>query len=138
MASLYFEGNNVIDVHNQNRQGTLALEKKWNTKDCWFRLFTTLVGMCTMDALKMFMYLKPPRDEGRRKVLAFAALLAKQLLHNKWDCESEDTSNATPTQMLPPHPRLSGNAEVWQRPQSAPARSQMYVVDVPCFQDSSW
>ena len=53
MASLYFKGNNVIDVHNQNRQGTLALEKKWNTKDCWFRLFTTLVGMCTIDALKM-------------------------------------------------------------------------------------
>ena len=29
VASLYFEGNNVIDVHNQNRQGSLALEKKW-------------------------------------------------------------------------------------------------------------
>jgi len=42
VASLYFKGNNVIDVHNQNRQGTLALEKKWNTQDCWFRLFTTL------------------------------------------------------------------------------------------------
>jgi hypothetical protein len=24
MASLYFEGNNVIDVHNQHRQGTLS------------------------------------------------------------------------------------------------------------------
>jgi len=34
--------------------------------------------------------------------------------------------------MLPPPPRLSGNAEVWQRPQSAPARSQMHAVDVPC------
>ena len=61
MASLYFEGNNVIDVHNQNRQGTLALEKKWNTQDCWFRTFTTLVGMCTIDALKMLDYIKPPR-----------------------------------------------------------------------------
>ena len=123
MVSLYFEGNNVIDVHNQNRQGTLALEKKWNTQDCWFRLFTTLVGMCTVDALKIFMYLKPPptRDEGRTKALTFAAILAKQLLDNKWYCESEDASNATPTQMLLP-PHLSGNAEVWQRPQSAPAR----------------
>ena len=135
VASLYFKGNNVIDVHNQNRQGTLALEKKWNTKNCWFRLFTTLVGMCTIDALKMLNYFKPPHrkgDEDRRKVLTFAALLAKQLLDNKWDCESEDASNATPRQMLPPPPRLSWNEEVWQRPQSAPARSQTYAGDVPC------
>ena len=134
VASLYFEGNNVIDVHNQNRQGTLALEKKWHTQDCWFRLFTTLVGMCTIDALKMLDYIKPPRrgDEDRRKVLTFAALLAKQLLDNKWDCESEDASNATPRQMLPPPPRLSWNEEVWPRPQSAPARSQTYAGDVPC------
>jgi len=82
----------------------------------------------------MFMYFKPPRrgDEGRRKIFTFAALLAKQLLDNKWDCESEDASNATPTQMLPPPPRLSGNAEVWQRPQSAPARYQTYAADLPC------
>jgi len=77
VASLYFEGNNVIDVHNQNRQGTLALEKKWQTQDCWFRLFTTLVGMCTIDAMMMFRRLKP-RLEGRRAAtLTFAALLAK-------------------------------------------------------------
>ena len=134
VASLYFKGNNVIDVHNQNRQGTLALEKKWNTQDCWFRLFTTLVGMCTIDALKMLDYIKPPRrgDEDRRKVLTFAAILAKQLLDNSWDCESENASNATPTQMPPPPPRLSGNAEMWQRPQSAPARAQMYAGHVSC------
>jgi hypothetical protein len=91
------------------------------------------VGMCTIDALKMFTYLNPKiRDEGRTKVLTFAALLAKQLLDNKWDCESEDASNATPRQMLPPPPRLSWNEEVWPRPQSAPARSQTYAGDVPC------
>ena len=134
VASLYFEGNNVIDVHNQNRQGTLALEKKWHTQDCWFRLFTTLVGMCTIDALKMLDYIKPPRRgyEDRRKVLTFAALLAKQLLDNKWDCESEDASNATPRQMLPPPPRLSGNEEVWPRPQSAPARSHTHIGGTRC------
>jgi hypothetical protein len=31
---------------NKQRQKILALEKKWPTKDCWFRLLTTLVGMC--------------------------------------------------------------------------------------------
>ena len=98
-------------MHNQNRQGTLALEKKWNTRDCWFRLFTTLVGMCTIDALKMLNYFKPPHrsDKERRKVLTFAALLAKQLLDNKWeDSESEQASHAAPREMPPP-PLLSGN-----------------------------
>ena len=134
VASLYFEGNNVIDVHNQNRQGTLALEKKWQTQDCWFRLFTTLVGMCTVDALQMLDYIKPARrgDEDRREVLTFAALLAMQLLENEWDGFSENASNATPTQMLPPPPRLSANAETLQRPQSAPARAQMHAGDVQC------
>jgi hypothetical protein len=93
------------------------------------------VGMCTIDALKMLDYLKPPHrkgDEDRRKVLTFAALLAKQLLDNKWDCESEDASNATPRQMLPPPPRLSGNEEVWPRPQSAPARSHTHIGGTRC------
>ena len=74
--------------------------------------------MCTIDALKMFTYLKPRiRDEGRKKVRTFAALLAKQLVDNKWeDCDSEDASSATPSEMPPLSPRLSGNQEVWQRP----------------------
>ena len=126
VASLYFEGNNVIDVHNQRRQGTLALEKKWQTQDCWFRLFTTLVGMCTIDALMMFKYYKPIIEKGRTKTLTFAAVLAKQLLDNRWDCEGEEASHATPSQMLSPPSRVSGNAEVWQRAQSAPARSPMH------------
>ena len=28
------------------RQSELALEKKWVTQDGWFRIFTTIVGMC--------------------------------------------------------------------------------------------
>ena len=69
--------------------------------------------MCTIDALKMFTYLKPRiRDEGRKKVRTFAALLAKQLVDNKWeDGESENASNVTPSEMPPPRPRLSGNEE---------------------------
>jgi hypothetical protein len=131
-ASLYFEGNNVIDVHHQHRQGTLALEKKWQTQDCWFRLFTTLVDTCTIDALMMIKYVKSRLDEGRTTTLTFAAILAKQLLDNTWDCESEESSHATPRQMPPPPSRVSGNAEVWQWAQSAPAQSQIHAVNVSC------
>jgi hypothetical protein len=44
--------------------------------------------MCTIDALMMFMYIKLRLDEGRTKTIPFAALLAKQLLGNAWECPS--------------------------------------------------
>ena len=85
VASLYFSDNNVIDVHNHTRQGTLALEKKWQTQDCWFRLFATLVGMCAIDGLKIFMYVKPRLEDGKKKTITFAALFANQFMDNKWE-----------------------------------------------------
>jgi len=36
--SRYFEDSNTIDTHNHVRQSELALEKKWHTKDPFFRL----------------------------------------------------------------------------------------------------
>jgi hypothetical protein len=61
-------------------------------------------------------------------MLTFAAILAKQLLHNRWDCESE----ATPSQMPPPPSRVLGNERVWQRAQSAPARSEIHAGGTIC------
>lgn len=49
VLSKYFQSSNVIDIHNQLRQGNLALEEKWSTQNCWFRLATTLIGMCVTD-----------------------------------------------------------------------------------------
>ena len=81
VATLYFKGNKFIDVHNQHRQGILALEMKWSTHDCWFRLFTMLVGMCTVDAMMMNKHKhfnKRPHEpnEPETKTLTFAAVLA--------------------------------------------------------------
>jgi hypothetical protein len=40
----------VISNHNKSHQHYLKLEKKWpTTKDCWFRLFCTLLGMSVVD-----------------------------------------------------------------------------------------
>ncbi len=39
----------LLDEHNKQRQSLLRLEKKWPTKNCWFRLITTLVGMSIVD-----------------------------------------------------------------------------------------
>ena len=39
----------LIDEHNKARQNILALERCWLTKDCWFRLDTTFLGMAVVD-----------------------------------------------------------------------------------------
>jgi hypothetical protein len=39
----------LIDEHNKQRQNLLNLERCWCTKDCWFPLLTTLLGMCVVD-----------------------------------------------------------------------------------------
>jgi len=39
----------LIDEHNKQHQNLLALKRKWPTKNCWFRLLVTLVGMSVVD-----------------------------------------------------------------------------------------
>lgn len=46
----------LIDEHNKQRQSILALEKRWLTKDPWFRLLCTVVGMSVVDMHRCFRY----------------------------------------------------------------------------------
>jgi hypothetical protein len=50
VVSNFFAGSNVIDTHNQLRQDSLKLEKKWITQNPWFRLATTLIGITVTDS----------------------------------------------------------------------------------------
>jgi hypothetical protein len=43
VVSTFFKTSNTIDTHNQLRQDLLQLEKKWLTKNPFFRLTTTLI-----------------------------------------------------------------------------------------------
>jgi hypothetical protein len=45
IAHFYFELCPLIDNHNKDRQGILGLEDCWPTKNPWFRLIATLIGM---------------------------------------------------------------------------------------------
>ena len=49
IAHFYFEMCPLIDNHNKDRQGVLGLEDCWPTKNPWFRLVTTVTGMCGVD-----------------------------------------------------------------------------------------
>merc|ERR1739836_106886 len=46
IISKYFKQSNVIDVHNQSQQFDLKLEKHWLTHFGFFRIITTVFGMC--------------------------------------------------------------------------------------------
>jgi hypothetical protein len=54
VISQYFSDSNVIDSHNQARQGVLQLEKHWVVQDCWFRSNTTLIGMTVTDCWRAY------------------------------------------------------------------------------------
>jgi hypothetical protein len=49
IAHFYFELCPLIDNHKKDRQGILGLEDCWSTKNLWFRLITTLIGMSVVD-----------------------------------------------------------------------------------------
>ena len=53
VVSNYFERSPRVDNHNQSRQHELAMEEAWLTQDCWFRLATTLAGICVTDYWKL-------------------------------------------------------------------------------------
>lgn len=48
--SFYFNHSNTVDIHNQQRQKELRLEKCWVTQDGFFRIITTLIGITVVDA----------------------------------------------------------------------------------------
>jgi hypothetical protein len=85
VVAKYYEGCNVIDVHNQSRQYNLRLEKHWVTEDGFFRLMTTIIGITITDAWKGYNH--HLHDNHRHKgmeLMEFTRLLTKDILDNKY------------------------------------------------------
>ena len=49
VAHMLYEFLPLIDEHNEACQSALALEKCWLTKNCWFQITTTFLGMSVVD-----------------------------------------------------------------------------------------
>jgi hypothetical protein len=87
-VSTFFKTFNAIDTHNQLRQDLLQLEKKWLTKNPFFRLSTTLVGISVTDAFLLSNHHKiinngsGSHDDKKISIQRFAGILAHQLLKN--------------------------------------------------------
>lgn len=98
IAHFLYEFLPLIDEHNKARQNILALELKWPTKCCWFRLMTTFIGMAVVDvqrwdrnkrrSLPSFSTMRNEDDDYEEdsmgSVLMYADLIAKKLRDRTW------------------------------------------------------
>jgi hypothetical protein len=88
MISKFFASSNTIDTHNQLRQDCLKLEKKWITRDPFFRLATTLIGINVTDTFLLANYHKvinystitEDQDGPKIGIKRFSGILAFQLI----------------------------------------------------------
>ena len=91
-CSKYFKYSNVIDVHNQQRQKELRLEKHWVTEDGYFQIFTTIFGVCVVDVWYAYLHHLPKNVKHRHvkcSLMDVVNMLAKDLLENEESKEAE-------------------------------------------------
>jgi hypothetical protein len=74
-----------IDVHDHLRQGTLALERTWQTQNWVKRVFSTILGMSITDAYLAFNLENNLAQEEGPAFPDFISRLAYQLIHNTFD-----------------------------------------------------
>ena len=87
LISEYFQDANMVDMHNHARQGELGLERSWTTRDCWFRLACTFIGMNLTDTWKAYKY---HFSDETLKVRTFADRMAKQLIEKPYSKEEKE------------------------------------------------
>ena len=82
----YLRVCNRIDMHNHTRQSLLALEKHWVALTGYFRIITTIVGICITDAWKAYRHhLNRQHRHKDIEMKDFASALAYDMLHNDFD-----------------------------------------------------
>ena len=80
-----------IDMNNKKRQFELAIERRFRTRSFPFRLFTTVLGTCFVDAYYAHNYLN------NRDKIDWASACRQQwwcLIHNNWDEIEAGTKDA--------------------------------------------
>ena len=81
--------SNVIDVHNQSRQFDLKLEKHWLTQCGYFRIITTVFGICVTDCWNAYKFHNNYRHKHNKiGIVDFASILAKDCLNNEFSNEN--------------------------------------------------
>jgi hypothetical protein len=101
IISKYFKDSNKIDTHNHVRQSELALEKHWITNTGYFRIFTTILGMCVTDAWKIYKYnLRAQHADKTLTIIMFCDILVKELVENTYSSDPDFESTPKPLCLL--------------------------------------
>lgn len=98
---LLFKGFPIVDIHDHNRQSTLAIEHSWKT-ECWReRAFSTVWGMIIVDSFFCFRHIfrskHPEEKENCPTLIDFADKPAYQTIYDNATSGEEDeatTSNS--------------------------------------------
>jgi len=82
LVAKYFDNFHKVDVHNHMRQGGLKLEKFFQTHVWWKRVFSSILGIVTVDSFVCWRREPGNEDVSRRD---FTRQLVQQLLENELD-----------------------------------------------------
>ena len=83
-CSTYFSVSNVVDVLNQQRQKELRLEKLWVTEDGYFRILTTVIGICIVDCWNAYKHHLPSNHRHKNcELMTVVNMMAMDLLENQ-------------------------------------------------------
>ena len=76
-----------IDVHDHYRQGSLEMERNWTTRKWYHRIFTTILGICIVDAFYAYKLEMKQAREDPHDFTFFIGRLAHQLVFNQFLAE---------------------------------------------------
>ena len=94
-CSQYFNISNIVDVHNQQRQKELRLEKMWVTQDGYFRIVTSVFGMCVVDCWSAYKHHLPNNHRHKNiELMNVVNMMAKDLLKNT-ESDTVDIDNSS-------------------------------------------
>ncbi len=97
LISKYFKSSITVDAHNQTRQGFLALEQYWVTRNCWFCIATTFIGIDVTDAWKGFKHgLAAKHANKKLGILGFTERLLWEMVNGNIPDPDDEPNNLSP------------------------------------------
>ena len=121
--SWHYNYRHQVDDHNQRRQGTISVEKGFDSRNWSKRVFTFIIGVAEVNAYKMKKYLSGGEFEMQQ--LHFRRRLALEMIHNRFiserigresddsDDEVENHENIQHIRMTKPQYTGKWNGTTW-------------------------
>ena len=92
----YFRTANGVDIHNQYRQGILAVERTWKTKSWNLRLFQTVMGKVLVNGFLAFKW-----ETGKSPSLRdFTNVVAQAMCADEAEDSDDDVTDRTRAQKM--------------------------------------